>query len=548
MAETYRAYRAACPNCGAPVEFRSAASASAVCGYCRSTLVREGEALRRIGESAELFDDHSPLQLGVTGRWQGLAFTLVGRLQYAYADGRWTEWHALFDAGGAGDPGEGTSAGRGAWLSEDNGAYVLALDRPLNDRVPQAGTLFPGQKALIDGRAWEVASVVQAQVHAAQGELPRPPQPAGPDHAFVIADLRNAQDEVGTLDYAEPARPQWSVGRAVRLAELQLAGLRGLGSEKTLAGRSIDCPSCGASLEIRLDSTQSVTCGQCRAVVDVSQGVGADLAHFAQNAVTEPQIPLGTVGTLALGTPQPLPWQVVGYLERCDLPAPGSDDEQTFWREYLLYHPTEGFVFLVDTEEGWSWVRPLTGVPVVQGDRATWAGARHARRWHYRAKTVHVIGEFYWRLRRDEPVEVTDYEGEGPNRRRRLSREQTTGPGGGEITWSAGETLEARAVAQAFGLDAQAGAALRRDAAPVAAGARGSGLGCAGVIILILLILFVVLLIARCSEDRCDEIRSTFGPASAEYQQCLARQRTSSGSGAYGGSWGSGGGGGGGHK
>ena len=542
MAETYRAYRAACPNCGAPVEFRSAASASAVCGYCRSTLVREGEALRRIGESAELFDDHSPLQLGVTGRWQGLAFTLVGRLQYAYADGRWTEWHALFDAS---DLGQGL---RSAWLSEDNGAYVLALDRPLADRVPQAGTLFPGQKALIDGRAWEVASVVQAHVHAAEGELPRPPQPAGPDHAFVIADLRNAQDEVGTLDYAEPARPQWSVGRAVRLAELQLAGLRGLGSEKTLAGRSIDCPSCGASLEIRLDSTQSVTCGQCRAVVDVSQGVGADLAHFAQNAVTEPQIPLGTVGTLALGTPQPLPWQVVGYLERCDLPEPGSDDEQTFWREYLLYHPTEGFVFLVDTEEGWSWVRPLTGVPVVQGDRATWAGARHARRWHYRAKTVHVIGEFYWRLRRDEPVEVTDYEGEGPNRRRRLSREQTTGPGGGEITWSAGETLEARAVAQAFGLDAQAGAALRRDAAPVAAGARGSGLGCAGVIILILLILFVVLLIARCSEDRCDEIRSTFGPASAEYQQCLARQRTSSGSGAYGGSWGSGGGGGGGHK
>ena len=542
MAETYRAYRAACPNCGAPVEFRSAASASAVCGYCRSTLVREGEALRRIGESAELFDDHSPLQLGVTGRWQGLAFTLVGRLQYAYADGRWTEWHALFDAS---DLGQGL---RSAWLSEDNGAYVLALDRPLNDRVPQAGTLFPGQKALIDGRAWEVASVVQAHVHAAEGELPRPPQPAGPDHAFVIADLRNAQDEVGTLDYAEPARPHWSVGRAVRLAELQLAGLRGLGSEKTLAGRSIDCPSCGASLEIRLDSTRSVTCGQCRAVVDVSQGVGADLAHFAQNAVTEPQIPLGTVGTLALGTPQPLPWQVIGYLERCDLPAPGSDDEQTFWREYLLYHPTEGFVFLVDTEEGWSWVRPLTGVPVVQGDRATWAGARHARRWHYRAKTVHVIGEFYWRLRRDEPVEVTDYEGEGPNRRRRLSREQTTGPGGGEITWSAGETLEARAVAQAFGLDAQAGAALRRDAAPVAAGAKGSGLGCAGVIILILLILFVVLLTARCSEDRCDEIRSTFGPASAEYQQCLARQRTSSGSGAYGGSWGSGGGGGGGHK
>ena len=59
---------AACPNCGAPVEFASAASASAVCSFCRSTLVRDGEALRRIGASAELFDDHSPLQLGASGR------------------------------------------------------------------------------------------------------------------------------------------------------------------------------------------------------------------------------------------------------------------------------------------------------------------------------------------------------------------------------------------------------------------------------------------------------------------------------------------------
>src|SRR6476469_8831049 len=76
-----RAWRAACPNCGAPVEFRSAASASAVCSFCRSTLVRDGEALRRIGRSAELFDDRSPLQLGAGGRLDGLGFTLIGRLQ-----------------------------------------------------------------------------------------------------------------------------------------------------------------------------------------------------------------------------------------------------------------------------------------------------------------------------------------------------------------------------------------------------------------------------------------------------------------------------------
>ncbi len=86
-----RGYKAACPNCGAPVEFRSAASAFAVCSFCRSSIVRDGEALRRIGQSAELFDDHSPLQLGAAGRHQGAAFVLVGRLQYRYAEGTWNE-------------------------------------------------------------------------------------------------------------------------------------------------------------------------------------------------------------------------------------------------------------------------------------------------------------------------------------------------------------------------------------------------------------------------------------------------------------------------
>ena len=146
-----RSYRAACPNCGAPVEFRSPASAFAVCSFCRSTLVRDGEALRRIGQSAELFDDHSPLQLGAGGTHQGAAFTLVGRLQYRYKDGTWNEWHALFDSGKSG------------WLSEDNGRYVMAFDAPLAGAPPAAESLTPGQQQVIDGQGWTVASVTVAK-------------------------------------------------------------------------------------------------------------------------------------------------------------------------------------------------------------------------------------------------------------------------------------------------------------------------------------------------------------------------------------------------
>ncbi len=282
------------------MDFRSAASASAVCSFCRSTLLREGEALRRIGESAELFDDHSPLQLGASGRYAGEAFTLIGRLGLGYAQGRWNEWHALFDNA------------RSGWLSEDNGAYVLAFDAPLpSANVPAPESLRVGGTVRLGGQAWSVASVQTATMQAAEGELPRPPRPG---KAFVVADLRNERGEVGTLDYSDPAGPTWSIGRAVRLAELKMQGLREGEAVKAVAGHSLPCPSCGAALEPKLESTRSIVCGQCRAVVDLAGGaLGAtgadlarDLAHYAQEtgamAGMEPLLPLGHTGKIALGS------------------------------------------------------------------------------------------------------------------------------------------------------------------------------------------------------------------------------------------------------
>ena len=526
-----RAYRAACPNCGAAVEFVSAASASAVCSFCRSTLLREGDALRRIGVSGELFDDHSPLQLGASGKRQGMAFTLVGRLQYGYDGGTWNEWHALFDTG--------SDSKRSAWLSEDNGAYVIAFDAALPADAPKLDAMRAGHRVLADGRAWEVASVVQAKLIAAQGELPRPPRLQG---SFAVVDLRNNAGEVATLDGSDPAQVSWSVGRAVTLSELAMQGLKD-SSEKTLSARSLPCPNCGAALEVKLASTQSIACAQCHAVVDISKGAGADLTHYQQNnsgpSGATPQIPLGSNGTLELGGP-PLPWQVVGYQERCDNPQ-SSEEETTYWREYLLYHREAGFAFLVDSNEGWSWVRPITGAPTVRGNSAQWQGVDYEQHWQYAAQVTWVQGEFYWRVRQGEQAEVTDYEGRGANAARRLSREAT----GSEVTWSAGQTLSAADVARAFAIAPEASAALQRDVAPLSSNA-----GVRKALILFVLAVFVIVLVARCSRDDCDEVKSTFGAASAEYRQC---QRSSGGGigsygGNYGGSYGGYSSGGGGHK
>ena len=548
-----RAYRAACPNCGAAVEFRSAASPFAVCSFCRSTVVRTGDELRKIGESAELFDDHTPLQLGVSGKYQGAPFTLVGRLQYRYAEGTWNEWHALFESG--------PDLQKSAWLSEDNGRYVVAFDAPLTTPLPPAENLRPGAPLTVNAQSWSVGSVVAARLIAAEGELPKRPNlwpAAGPPQGgpspsgagaerlggmgpgFVVADLRSSRGEVGTIDYSDPGRPTWSVGNSVVLSALALTGLRE-GSEKTLAGRAIQCPSCGAALTVKLATTQSIVCTQCRSVIDLTapaqDNVGADLAHYAQGNGSEPQIPLGSVGTLALASAAPLPWQVVGYVERCEVPAPGDDDEQTFWREYLLYHRSEGFAFLVDAQDGWSWAAPITGVPQSFGDSVKHEGVLYRKLYDYVGKVTYVLGEFYWRLARDERTANSDYVGTGAASARRLNREQTEGQGTREVVWSAGATLSADAVMSAFRLAPDKRAALQRDSLPTTF--KGSLLG---KIFFWMFIVALVLLLFRCGSGSgpgdCSETRNTFGDASQEYQNCLNSQRSGSGYRSGGGSFG----------
>ena len=541
-----RAYRAVCPQCGAPVEFRSAASLSAVCSYCRSTLVRDGEALRRIGQSAELFDDYSPLQLGANGRYQGEPFTLVGRLQMAYPEGVWNEWHALFDNG------------KSAWLSEDNGAFVLSFDVALDTMaggaaLPPLAGLRAGAWLDLGGRRWSVAAVTTAHVGAAQGELPLAPSPQA---AFHVAELRNDAGEVLSIDDGAGPALRAAVGRGVRLADLALQGLR-VSSDKAVGGRAFDCPSCGAALAPKVDQSLSIVCGQCHAVVDLSgppaapdsrADLGQGLAFQAQQGHPdlEPQLPLGQTGVLALGSSTALPWQVVGYLERCELPHAGSDDAQAFWREYLLYHRSEGFVFLVDAEEGWSWMRPLTGVPTLRGEQAQWAGDTYRRQWDYEARATYVLGEFYWRLQRDDRQHVTDYIGAGPARTKRLSREAAAD--GREVTWSAGQTLEAAEIAKAFKLSLPGTAGgLPRDVSPASSLSGRDGTSWRTIVVLVLIVLLILILVSRCSRDDCDAVAQSFGTSSVEYQQCR-RSGSSWGHGTSGGSWGGYSGGGGGHK
>ncbi len=540
---TQRLWRSTCPQCGAPVELRSAATPVAVCSFCRSTLARDGDALRRMGSSAELFEDYSTLQLGASGTWRKRPFTLIGRLQWRTADASWNEWQVLFDNAAEADAeSSADSALRAArgWLSEDNGRYVMAIDGavpaelsalvPAAQHDPAAASdallkWAPGQQHTLGGQPWSVASVVVARIAAAEGELAQLP---AFDQPVTIVDLRNPRGFVATLA-AGGRGLSWSTGESVALASLALTGLRDIAAQDA-AMRGVTCPSCGTPLQIKLDSTKSIACHQCRAIVDVSQGVGGDLAFAKQAAardvLAQPLIPLGSTGALLLDETRAT-WQVVGYLVRQELDA---DDVEPPWTEYLLYSRAVGFAFLVNASEGWSWAVPLTGVPVVAGSKAAWQNRSYSKRYEYDSKVSYVLGEFYWNVQRNHTTRHADY-ASGP---RRLNREQQAD----EVTWSEGRTIAAPVVAAAFGV--QGIADERRvalgDVRPAASGSLSPGL----VVALVITLVLIMLVLRSCDRERCDQLATTYGGASVEYQQCLNRNRARASGGSWGGSSGGG--------
>ena len=427
MADTPRIYEAPCPSCGAPVQFTSAQATHAVCAFCRSTVVRDAGVLRRIGRVAELFDDHSPLKLGQSGHanLNGTrhGFTLVGRLQFRADTGVWNEWQAQL------------TDGRMAVLSEDNGQYVFSLPLPANPALPAPHSLTLGEPFTAAGMAYTVSSLATAQLISAEGELTAAP----PTGTLRVVELRADDGTVLSWDDADrPPAPY--LGQPVALDALGIAGLNSA-STKRETGQRFPCPKCGAPVEVQLASSKSITCGNCKSLIDISGGVGGQLNAATQRDTRKPLIPLGSVGLF-----EGVRWQVLGFQHRVGTETgDDEDDEETFgWDEYLLYHRERGFRFLVDSSEGWSMVQTASGAPKLRkgGKSVQYLNQTYTLQSAYTATTEFVAGEFYWPVQQGQRTQNKDFrQGEQVLSSERDER---------EIIWSSGRTLIAETVAGAF--------------------------------------------------------------------------------------------------
>jgi hypothetical protein len=411
------------------VPFETPGAVFAVCGHCRSMVVRRDAELEAIGQMADLPPDHTPLQIGARGTCGGRGFRLLGRLRVSWGDGFWNEWYADF------------GQGRNGWIAETQGFFLIseAVPAPAG-LVPQLGDLRTGKRFELGGASYAVTDAKKARVVAGEGELPVIARPddewmsidlAGPGRKFANIERQNGEVRVHLGESAQPEEITWEGLRPV-------PGWKGepVPVEKNRT-EALPCPNCGGVVTTRATGvTLSLVCGHCGTLIDTT--AAGDRAVIGQKIkaaekLARPLLPLGKRGTL-----RGVEWEVIGALKR--------RDPYSTWSEFLLYNPWHGFLWLTEWQGHWNLVRRVLESPISHGSTTRFQGTAYKLYSRENTSVTQVAGEFYWRVRIGEKALVSDFVAPP----RLLSAEVYEDLN--ETTWSEGEYVSAGEIAAAFGV------------------------------------------------------------------------------------------------
>ena len=199
--------------------------------------------------------------------------------------------------------------------------------------------------------------------------------------------------------------------------------------------RALNCPNCGGIVQLRgFAHTLTVTCENCRSVLDTTSDVASIVAKTQARYTVQPLIPLGSRGKLDGVT-----YEAIGFEQRYSI----SDGQTYYWQEYVLFHPYKGFRYLIESDGHWNFTKP-TGVLPSGAFHKSFEDRTYRPFQKTIARTGFVIGEFPWRSSVGDAVTMTDYVAPPYV----LSSESNAV----ETTWSVGQYLTPAEIWQAFSL------------------------------------------------------------------------------------------------
>jgi hypothetical protein len=398
----------------------------AVCEYCKTTVLKDADSVKDLGKMSDVLEDYSPIQIGTSGVYGSQSLTVIGRIQLRYSAGMWNEWYVLFDDGSA------------AWLGDASGQYMLTTEKTVTDPLPAFDELVPPRTFAIDGRNYAAADVRTAQCTGGQGELPFK---VGAGWQARVADLRSGANFL-TLDYSDSDQPTVYTGQAVTLEELKCQLLRDDDRIRESAGRfrgkvePLNCPSCGSNVNFLPGVTTHIVCPSCHAQLDTTGSVAQVLEAGRTLAQVRTTLELGAQATIN-GKQHDL----IGLMQR-------RDDEGTSWTEYLLYNARAGFLWLVETDEGWFRATVQDDWPRWSGDTATLGNRGFRKLYDYTAQVTFAAGAFNWRVNAGDHTRVVEFASRPDTLTAEITQE--------EMTWSLSTPVPADQIRAWFGQSVQA--------------------------------------------------------------------------------------------
>jgi hypothetical protein len=435
--------QAGCPNCGNSVPFRSEFSTHAVCAYCDTMVVRTASGVENLGKVAEIQQDGSPLQVGVSGEYSGKNFQIVGRIQLAYGDGFWNEWHLMFSNGEAG------------WIGEAMGEYFVSFE---SETVPPSeNAVSIGRKIELGGQAYGVTGYTRNRVSAYEGELPFL---VDSKEEFSTYDLRSVSGKAATIDYSGD-KPTLFEGEYKSFQSFNFAGLRqegappdpAMGMRVPATAGTVDkfnCPTCGAPHSVSGGVRSKVlVCEYCGSAVDISSSslnVIWQEEQMRQQLKGGTEIPLGAAAKL-----NDIEFTVIGYVRK-SVTYQGVNYP---WIEYLMYNYTNGYRWLVESDGHYTLMDTIYELPQTPGgdmvDSPTTmsVGYEGETYRHFQTSNAHVdavAGEFYWRVKIGDHAANFDYVAPPHTLSAEVSQ---TG-----IVWAKGDYKTRDEIRQLFGIQA----------------------------------------------------------------------------------------------
>lgn len=327
-----------CPNCGSEHSLANPGITMLVCDHCQTVVYWDDETVLKTGTQSILPDNDSRLFMHATGKLMGRGFEVVGHLRYSHGRGTWEEWYLQTDDGGI------------AWLSEDE--RKLSLERFLrpDPNMPPPEGLRVGMQLTLGDSLFSVREVGRAECVGGEGQLPFTVLPG---ERYPYADLATLDGtRFATLEYDEGSAPRCFTGEVLDHQQLSITDERPPSTAGSHEGKHIKCPNCNAPLEVVGGrEVQTRVCEYCGAQNDLTGAAATVMGVNPQGYDPGFTFDIGQAGDF-----RGQRYEVCGRMVY-------EDDEGYQTREYLLFNPSEGYLWLAEENGHYVLNRPTQQAP-----------------------------------------------------------------------------------------------------------------------------------------------------------------------------------------